>query len=84
MTRYQFALRRNDDSVALETSMALENLAAAWTKVGELAHRGAEKDGRILVKDDEGEVVILVGLASARALAPAPKDKWSVPFAVQS
>ncbi len=82
MTRYQFALRRSDDSVAMETSVALENLAAAWTKVGELANGETEADGRILVKDDEGEVVILVGLASARALVSAPKAKWSLPLAV--
>jgi hypothetical protein len=54
----------------MEQSLSDADLVAAWSLIGEIAHRIEEKEaGRIFVKNDSGEVVILVGIAMARVLA---------------
>jgi hypothetical protein len=85
---YRFALRRNDGSNALERALALDDVASAWSTVGEIAHNAT--DGRIFVKDEDEKVVIMIGVASARALLegkarnkPAQRSAdWPLPIAV--
>jgi len=70
MPTYHLILRNDDGSTVIERSLGDADLAKAWSTVGEIARQVAETQaGRILVKDDSGEVVILVGIASARVLA---------------
>jgi hypothetical protein len=69
MAWYQFFLRKPDGSTYLKSARNCADLAAAWRIVADMA-RIAEGHaaGSIFVKNDSGEVVILVGIASARVL----------------
>jgi hypothetical protein len=72
---YRFALRRDDGSNALESALFLVDLAAAWSKVVEIAHDARAMEGRLLVTDKDENVVIMIGVASARAVFGAAKKK---------
>jgi hypothetical protein len=74
---YRFALRRNDGSNTLERAIRLGDVASAWCTVSEIAHDDEATDGRIFVKDEDGKVVIMIGVASARALLAATPLQWS-------
>lgn len=75
MPRYHVSLRNCDGHTIVQRSLVHPDLAAAWTTVGEIARQAkANEAGRILVKDSRGEVVILVGVASARVLAQRQED----------
>jgi hypothetical protein len=76
---YRFALRRDDGSNAIESSLFLVDVAAAWSMVGEIAHDARATEGRIFVADRDENVVIMIGVASARALLGAAKKKISRP-----
>jgi hypothetical protein len=80
MACYQFFLRKPDGSTNLRSAQVCADLSAAWGVIGDMARDAGEKaSGSIFVKNDQGEVVILVGVASARVLtgqkAAAPK-RW--------
>jgi hypothetical protein len=76
---YRFALRRDDGSNALESTLFLVDLAAAWSKVGEIAHDVRATEGRIFVSDKDENVVIMIGVASARAMLGAAKRELNQP-----
>jgi hypothetical protein len=76
---YRFALRRDDGSNALESALFLVDLAAAWSKVVEIAHDARATEGRIFVTDKDEDVVIMIGVASARAMLGAAKKKLNQP-----
>ena len=75
MKLYRFALRRNDGSNVLERAMSQVDLAAAWSMVGEIANDVRATEGRVFVTDEEENVVIMIGVASARALLGAERKK---------
>jgi hypothetical protein len=69
MANYRFCLRDQDGEIIKTSKRACADLAEAWSHVATMACEAAEDaTGRILVRDDYGEVVILVGIASARVL----------------
>ena len=79
MKLYRFALRRDDGSDAFESAMSLVDVAAAWSKVGEIANDAKATDGRVFVTDEDENVVIMIGVASARALLGAARKKRDQP-----
>lgn len=86
MKLYRIALRRDDGSNALENTMRLVDPAAAWPMVGEIANDARATEGRVFVTDENENVVIMVGVASARALVARKKrdqpSNPSLPIAV--
>jgi hypothetical protein len=86
MASYQFYLRERDGSIYQKSAQFCADVAAAWRVVGEMARKAGEQvQGNIYVKTDRGEVVILVGVASARVLtgqkeragAGARAERWT-------
>lgn len=56
-----------DDGITLDVgSSAFSDLRAVWSEVASLAHRSDMTRGRIVVTNPSGEVLILVGAATAR------------------
>lgn len=75
MVCYQFFLREPDGSVNLKSAQRCADLSAAWGVIGDMARdAGDQGAGSIFVKNDRDEVVILVGVASARVLT-GQKDR---------
>jgi hypothetical protein len=72
---YRFALRRDDGSNALESAMSLVDPAAAWSMVGEIANDARATEGRVFVTDEDENLVIMIGVASARALLGGQRKK---------
>jgi len=72
---YRFALRRDDGSNALESAMSLVDPAAAWPVVGQIANDARATEGRVFVTDEDENVVIMIGVASARALLGRARKK---------
>ncbi|MCW2275326.1 hypothetical protein GJ654_12355 [Rhodoblastus acidophilus] len=82
MACYQFFLRKPDGSINFKSAQICSDLSAAWGVIGDMARdAGEQASGSIFVKNDQGEVVILVGVASARVLTgqkPAPRSRrWT-------
>ncbi|MGO4870720.1 MAG: hypothetical protein ACLPGW_08935 [Roseiarcus sp.] len=71
MDHYKFDVVKDDRTIAATQSVALWNLRAAWPRIAELAKAIDEPGCRIRVTNEAGEIVILVGVASARRY-PAP------------
>lgn len=71
MQHYNFAVLKNDESIAARKSIELPDLKAAWSHVTELARTIDEPGSRIRVTNPAGEVEILAGVAIARADARA-------------
>ncbi len=67
MEQYDFKLRRDEDTVCVFRSIALENMRAVWAMVASLSRDVGDLGGRIVVTNQAGEVVILVGVATARS-----------------
>ncbi len=65
MGYHRFDVVKDDRAIAASQSVALRNLRAAWPRVVELASNVDEPGCRIRVVNEAGEVVILVGVASA-------------------
>jgi predicted 2-oxoglutarate/Fe(II)-dependent dioxygenase YbiX len=66
---YSFKLQKNDGAVLSVCSAAFSNMTAVWSEVAELAEREDLTGGRIVVTNQLGEVLILVGAATARSYA---------------
>jgi len=66
MQRYDFELIKDDRTIAAQRSVMLRNTKAAWPKIAKLANAVYTPGCLIRVKDQSGETVILVGVASAR------------------
>jgi len=86
MACYQFFLRKPDGSINLKSAQVCADLSAAWAVIGDMARKAGEHaTGNIFVKNDQDELVILVGVASARVLTgqkerPAPRShigRWT-------
>jgi hypothetical protein len=64
--RYDFAVLNGDETVSIVRSVALRSMRSAWPRIAELAKNVAGPGCRIRVTNHSGEMVILVGAASAR------------------
>lgn len=74
MDRYDFKVREADGTISVVHSVALSDLRSVWSMVAEIAHGVDEVGGRIIVTNDLDEVVILVGVATARSYSMARKQ----------
>jgi hypothetical protein len=64
----------NEDGAILGFHCATHRgLSSVWLKIASLARRSDMTGGRIVVTNQAGEVVILVGVATARAYPLAPR-----------
>jgi len=69
MACYQFYLRRPDGSTALKSARVCSDVSGAWGVIADMALKAGEQAaGDIFVKNDRDELVIMVGVASARVL----------------
>jgi hypothetical protein len=66
MHHYDFAVLKDDETIAALKSLALPDLKAAWSQVTELAKTIEEPGSRIRVTNRDGEVEILAGVSIAR------------------
>jgi hypothetical protein len=72
MATYNFNVFNRDQTIAAIQSVVLGHPRAVWSKVTELAWNIGETGGQIKVTDQTGELVVLVGVNSARrACRPA-------------
>jgi hypothetical protein len=67
MERYDLKLRREEETLVVFRSVALEDMRAVWAMVASMARDVGGLGGRIVVTNQAGEVVILVGVATARS-----------------
>ena len=68
MRLYVFEVVKDGESIMAKHSVALPDLTAAWSRIANLARIFDEPGCKIRVKDEAGEIVILVGVATARRL----------------
>jgi hypothetical protein len=66
MQHYDFAVLKDDETIAARKSIALPDLKAAWVHVTELARTIGEPGSRIRVTNPAGEVEILAGVTIAQ------------------
>jgi hypothetical protein len=70
MTCYDFKVRGDDETVLVLRSVELPDLRAVWAEVARLANDIDAVGGRVVVTDAAGEVLILVGVVTARSFGP--------------
>lgn len=66
MEPYDFEVLKGDETIVANRAVWLRGARAAWPRIAELAKAAADPECRIRVVDRSGEIVILVGVASAR------------------
>lgn len=64
MPRFNFAIKRGDAVVHSVEDVPLRNPADAWSFIEELSSQFDTPGLRVIVKDEDGEVVIMAGLVS--------------------
>jgi hypothetical protein len=74
MERYDFKVREVDGTISVVHTAVLSDLCSVWSVVADIAHEVDEVGVRIVVTNDLGEVVILVGVATARSYSMARKQ----------
>jgi len=62
MPGYNFAIKRGDVVIHSVENVPLPNPADAWNVIDKLTSQFAAPGLRVVVKDDEGSVVIMAGL----------------------
>ncbi len=67
MEKYVFKSLRDDETILDVHSAALLDLRAVWSAIAELARQKDMAGGRIIVSNSSGELLILVGAATARS-----------------
>ncbi len=72
--RYEFRVHRSDEQFVAAQSLTLPDVTSAWSEVVDIAHSMADIGSRIIVTNDRGEVVILVGVAELISRMDAPKN----------
>ncbi len=65
MPKYNFAIKRGDIVVHSLENVPLPDPADAWSVIDMLTSQYAAAGLRVIVKDDEGGVVIMAGLLGA-------------------
>ena len=71
MQRYVLEVRRDDGTIARQSSVEVQSPRAIWPRVADLARDVFAPKGRIRVTDQSGEMVISIGIAAARLLQSA-------------
>jgi hypothetical protein len=71
MPSYDFEVWQDDRVLHNEKSVEIEAPARAWAYVGRLATQYNAPGCRIVVKDERGDIAILVGLRTAKAILAA-------------
>ncbi len=66
MENYVLKLLKGNGATVDVRSSAFSDLRAVWSEVASLAHRTDMTNGRIVVSNASGEVLIFVGAATAR------------------
>ena len=64
MPRFNFAIKRDDTVVHSVESVLLPDPAHAWSFIEELSCKFESPGLRVIVKDEDGAVVIMAGLVS--------------------
>jgi hypothetical protein len=64
---YFFKLLKDDGAILAVHSAAHRELSAVWAQITGFARRPDMNGGRIVVTNQSGEIVILVGAATARS-----------------
>ena len=62
MPRFNFAIKRGDTVVHSVESVPLPDPAHAWSFIEELSSKFGSSGLRVIVKDEDGAVVIMAGL----------------------
>jgi len=73
--RYDFKVKKCDETIVVMQSVALPNMESLWSEVVALAQTFNEVGSRIIVTNELGEIVILVGIAAASSFLNAPKEQ---------
>ena len=64
MPRFNFAIKRGDVVVHSVENLPLADPADAWSFIEELSNQFDTPGLRVIVKDEDGDVVIMAGLVS--------------------
>ena len=64
MPRFNFAIKRGDAVVHSVADVPLGNPVDAWSFIEELSNQFDTQGLRVIVKDEDGDVVIMAGLVS--------------------
>jgi hypothetical protein len=75
VVRYDFKVKKCDETIVVMRSVALPDMDSIWSEVVALAQSLNEAGSRIVVTDEAGEIVVLVGVATASSLLNAPQDQ---------
>lgn len=67
LENYFFKLLKDDGAILAVYSAAHRELSAVWAQIADFARRPDLTGGRIIVTNQSGEIVILVGAATARS-----------------
>ena len=71
MIKFDFMVQTRDRAiVTVARSVAVPDSIAVWPIIAKLAHEIDEPGSLILVANETGEVIIRIGIAYARNLAP--------------
>ncbi len=73
--KFDFMVQTRDRAiVTVARSVAVPNSIAVWPIILKLAHKIDEPGSLILVANEAGEVIIRIGIAHARNLAPVQPE----------
>jgi len=75
IVRYDFKVKKCDGTTVVMQSVALPDMESLWSAVVALAQSVNEVGSRIIVTNEVGEIVILVGVAAASSFLNAPKEQ---------
>ena len=73
--RYDFKVKKCDETIVAAQSIALPDMKSLWSEVVALTQSLNDAGSRIIVTNEAGEIVILVGVATASSLLNAPKEQ---------
>jgi hypothetical protein len=68
---YDFKVTKADATIASMRELSLPDMGAVWERVAGLAESVDSPGSQITVTNENGEVVILIGIAAARASIPS-------------
>ena len=76
IVRYDFKVKKCDETiVVMQSSVALPDMESLWSEVVAIAQSYNEVGSRIIVTNEVGDIVILVGVATASSSLNAPKEQ---------
>ena len=78
MLKYNFAIKRGDIVIHSLENVPLPDPADAWSVINRLTSQFAAPGLRVIVKDDEGSVVIMAGLIAPVSMLDAVPTTYAV------